>query len=118
MHVSEEKRGEVKGSMEEYGWEFGTIDLRMVGALWAGITVYVTQEAGLVPLCTRAAIGTPSLIASYDTQGNGGRILSAAHRVNPPPSGKSVNQTNLTCHLVPQSPPTIFQTSNLKYITH
>ena len=51
----------------------------MVAVFWAGILVEVTQDAGVVPRRTRAAIGTPFLVASYDTQGNGGRIL-------PPPT--------------------------------
>ena len=37
----------------------GTIGLGMVASFWAGILVEVTQEAGLVPRCRRAAIGTP-----------------------------------------------------------
>ena len=40
-------------------WGLGTKGLRMVAALWAGILVEVAQEAGVVPRCRRAAIGTP-----------------------------------------------------------
>jgi len=36
-----------------------TRGLRMMAAFWAGIPVEVTQEAGVVPRCRRAAIGTP-----------------------------------------------------------
>ena len=32
--------------------------LRMGSAFWAGIPVEVTQKAGVVPCCRRAAIGT------------------------------------------------------------
>ena len=39
----------------------GTIGLttRQVSSSWAGIQVEVTQEAGIVPRCRHAAIGTP-----------------------------------------------------------
>ena len=40
-------------------WGLGMRGLRMVAAFWAGIPVEVTQEAGGVPRCRRAAIGTP-----------------------------------------------------------
>ena len=40
-------------------WGLGTRGLRMVAAFLAGIPVEVTQEAGVVPRCRRAAIGTP-----------------------------------------------------------
>ena len=40
-------------------WRLGTRGLRMLAAFWAGIKVEVTQEAGVVPPCRRAAIGTP-----------------------------------------------------------
>ena len=40
-------------------WGFGTRGLRIVAALWAGIPVKVTQEAGVVPRCRQAVIGTP-----------------------------------------------------------
>ena len=38
-------------------WGFGTRCLRMVAAFWAGISVEVTHEAGVVPRCRRGAIG-------------------------------------------------------------
>ena len=43
------------------GVELGldTRGLRMVAAFWAGIPVEVTQVAGVVSRCRRAAIGTP-----------------------------------------------------------
>ena len=37
----------------------GTRGLRIVAAFWVGIPVEVTQEAGVVPRCRRATIGTP-----------------------------------------------------------
>ena len=40
-------------------WGFGTRGLRIVAALWAGIPVGVTPEAGVVLRCRGAAIGTP-----------------------------------------------------------
>ena len=40
-------------------WGLGTRSLRMVAAFWAGNPVYVTQEAGVVPRCRRAAIELP-----------------------------------------------------------
>ena len=43
-------------------------------------TVEVTQKASIVPRRRRAAIETPYLVASYETQGNGGRILPLAHK--------------------------------------
>ena len=49
----------------------GARGLRMEAAFWAGIPVVVTQEAGIVPRCHRDIL----LVASYDTQGNGGYIL-------------------------------------------
>ena len=39
-------------------WRFGTRGLRILAAFWAGIPVKVTQEAGVVPRCRRAAIRT------------------------------------------------------------
>jgi len=39
-------------------WGLGTRGLRKVAAFWAGIPVEVKQEAGVVPRCRRAAIGT------------------------------------------------------------
>ena len=39
-------------------WGLGTRGLRMGAELWAGITVEVTEEAGVVPRCRTAAIGT------------------------------------------------------------
>ena len=41
----------------------GRRGLAMVAAFWVGIPVKVTQEAGVVPRCRRAAIGTPLLPA-------------------------------------------------------
>ena len=64
----------------EWGW--GPIGLRMVAAFWAGISVEVTQETVVVPRRRRGAIGKPFLVASYDTQGNGERILPSAHKGN------------------------------------
>ena len=53
----------------------------MVAAFRVGIPVEVTQEAGVVPRCRRAVIGTyPVLDTSYNTQGKGGFILSPIHR--------------------------------------
>ena len=40
-------------------WALGRRVLRMAAAFWAGIPVEVTQEAGVVPRCRRAAIRTP-----------------------------------------------------------
>ena len=42
-------------------WGLGTTGLRMVAGFWAGIPLDITrtQEAGVVALCRRAAIGTP-----------------------------------------------------------
>jgi len=40
-------------------WRLGIRGLRMVIAFWTGILVEVTQEAGAVPRCGRATIGTP-----------------------------------------------------------
>jgi len=40
-------------------WRLGTRGLRRLAAFWAGIPVEVTQEAGVVPRCRNAAIGTP-----------------------------------------------------------
>ena len=37
----------------------GTRGLGIVAAFWAGIAAEVTQEAGVVPRCRRAASGTP-----------------------------------------------------------
>ena len=37
----------------------GRRGLRMVAVFWAGIPIEVTQEAGVVPRCRLAAIGTP-----------------------------------------------------------
>ena len=31
----------------------------MVAAFWVGIPVEVTQEAGVIPRCRRAVVGTP-----------------------------------------------------------
>ena len=39
-------------------WGLDTRGLEMLVAFWAGIPVQVTQEAGVVPLRRRAAIGT------------------------------------------------------------
>ena len=39
----------------------GMRGLRMVAAFWPRIPVEVTQEAGVVPRCRRAVIGTPIL---------------------------------------------------------
>ena len=39
-------------------WGLDMKVLRMVAAFWACIPVEVTQEAGVVPRCKRAAIGT------------------------------------------------------------
>ena len=49
----------------------------MVAAFWDCIMIENTQEAGLVPRCRRAAIEKPLyvLVASHDTQGNGGRVI-------------------------------------------
>ena len=58
----------------------GTGYLRMVVAFWAVIPVEVTEEAGVVPRCTRVAIGDTLLVASYDTQENSGHIVPHAHR--------------------------------------
>ena len=44
--------------VKEVKWGFGSKGLRIVAAFWAGIPVEVTQEAGIVPSCRRAAIGT------------------------------------------------------------
>jgi len=63
-------------------WGLGPIALRIVAAIWAGIPVEVTQETGVVPRRRRAAIGKTILVASYDTQENGGRILLPAQRGN------------------------------------
>ena len=41
------------------GWGLGKRGLRIVAAFWACIPVEVTQEAGVVASCRRAAIGTP-----------------------------------------------------------
>ena len=71
------KMGEVKGENADYEgmmkpsqqhvapcvkmveWGLGTRGLRMLAAFWAGIPVEVIEEAGVVPRCRRAAIGTP-----------------------------------------------------------
>ena len=37
----------------------GTRGLRMVGAFWTGISIEVTQKAGVIPLRRRAATETP-----------------------------------------------------------
>ena len=39
-------------------WGFGTRGLGMVAVFWAGIPVEDIQEAGIVPSCRRAAIGS------------------------------------------------------------
>ena len=39
-------------------WVLGTRGLRMMAAFLAEIPIEVTQEAGVVPCCRRAAIGT------------------------------------------------------------
>ena len=53
------------------------------GSVWAGIPVEVTQEAGVVPGRKRAVIHRNTLlVASYDTQEVGKRILSSAYRGN------------------------------------
>ena len=52
-------------------WGLGTRGLRMVAAFWIGIPVEVIQEAGVVPRCRRAAVGTP-FQSLYDTQGTVG----------------------------------------------
>ena len=54
--------------------------LRIVVLFWAGIKVEVIHDAGVVPRCRHAAIWDTLLVASYDTQGNGGRILPSTHR--------------------------------------
>ena len=109
-HRGKEERGEVKGlgiyarvcgeeeGNADYGgrvqpsqqhvvpcvkvveWGFGTRGLRMLAAFWAGIPVEDTQDAGVVPrLLTRCHWDT-LLVASYDTQENGRRILPPTHR--------------------------------------
>ena len=40
-------------------WGLGTRGLIMVAAFWVGIPVEVTQEAGVIPRCRRAVVGTP-----------------------------------------------------------
>ena len=45
--------------VEGVEWGLGTRGSRIVAAFWSSITVEVTQEAGVVPSCRRAAIGTP-----------------------------------------------------------
>ena len=40
-------------------WGLEVRGLRMVPAFWVGIPVEVTQEAGKVPRCRRAAFRTP-----------------------------------------------------------
>ena len=42
-----------------FEWGLGTRGFRIVTAFWAGIPIEVTHEAGVVPRCKRAAIGTP-----------------------------------------------------------
>ena len=59
--------------LKGFEWGLEKIGLRTVTAFWAGIAVEVAQKAGVVPRCRCAAIGC-LLVASYDTQGNGGRI--------------------------------------------
>ena len=49
----------------------------MVAAFWAGIPVEVTHEAGVVMGCCH---GDTLSAASYDTQGNGWRIIPPANR--------------------------------------
>ena len=68
-HVRKRRKwGWWRGSMEEFEGrrkgmcecvELGFRGLKILVALWAGIPVGVTQEAGVVPHCWRAAIGTP-----------------------------------------------------------
>ena len=60
----------VASCVKRVEWRFGTRGLRIVTAFWAGNPVEVTQKAGVVPRCRRAAIGDTLLVASYDTQGN------------------------------------------------
>ena len=46
-------------------WGFGTRDLRILAAVWAGIPVEVTQETGVFPLCGRAATRQPGKQWTY-----------------------------------------------------
>ena len=45
--------------VKEVEWGLDTRSLRTVAAFWAVILVEVIEEAGVVPLSRRAAIGTP-----------------------------------------------------------
>ena len=42
-------------------WGLDTKGLRIVAAFWVGVPVEVTQDAGVVPHCRCAVIGTPFL---------------------------------------------------------
>ena len=75
----------------------------MVAAFWAGIPVEITQDAGVVPRCDRDT----HLVASYDTQGNVGRILA-------PPTG--VNDTLITLSISIVSHTSILSTLKQTYI--
>ena len=48
----------VAPSVKEVEWRLGTRCLRLLAAFWVRIPLKVTQMAGVVPRCIRAAIGT------------------------------------------------------------
>ena len=63
-------------------WGLGTRGLGMLAAFWAGIPVEATQETSVVPRLQTCFHQVTLLVASYDTQGIGGRILPPTHRGN------------------------------------
>ena len=50
---------DVAPCVQVFEWGLCTKGLRMVAGFWAGIPVEITQEAGLILRCRRAAIGSP-----------------------------------------------------------